>query len=93
MTAASAAPNDLQRRILARYRECLGRILIYSPRHLLAILGEFVAHYNGHRPLQGRHQYPPDGADAGPAAVVDLAARIRRKTILDGLINEYSQAA
>jgi hypothetical protein len=25
-------------------------MLIYNPRHLLVILGEFVAHYNEHRP-------------------------------------------
>jgi transposase InsO family protein len=75
-------------------RECLDRMLIYSPRHLLAILGEFVAHYNEHRPHQGRHQRPPNATDTTPVGVVDLAAtRIRRRKILDGLINEYSQAA
>ena len=75
-------------------RECLDRMLIYSPRHLLAVLGEFVAHYNGHRPHQSRYQRPPNALDVVPAAVVDLAsARIRRRKILDGLINEYSQAA
>jgi transposase InsO family protein len=40
-------------------RECLDRILFYNTRHLLATLGEFVAHYNEHRPHQGRHQRPP----------------------------------
>ncbi len=75
-------------------RECLDRILIYNPRHLLATLGEYVAHYNEHRPHQGRQQRPPGAADPAPTAVVDLAAaRIRRKTIVNGLINEYSQAA
>jgi transposase InsO family protein len=64
-------------------RECLDRILIYNPRHLLACLGEYVAHYNEHRPHQGRQQRPPDAADPAPTAVVDLTtARIRRKTIL-----------
>jgi len=28
--------------------ECLDRMLIYSPRHLGAVLGEVVAHYNEH---------------------------------------------
>jgi transposase InsO family protein len=74
--------------------ECLDRMLIYNPRHLLAILGEYVTHYNEHRPHQGRHQRPPDAIDARLAAVGDLAAaRIRRKKILNGLINEYSQVA
>ena len=74
-------------------RECLDRMLIYSPRHLLAVLGEFVVHYNEHRPHQSRDQRPPHATDTGPA-VVDLAsARVRRRKILNGLISEYSQAA
>jgi len=74
-------------------RECLDRMLIYSPRHLLAVLAEFVGHYNEHRPHQNRRQRPPNAADAVPA-VVDLAsARVRRRRILNGLISEYSQAA
>lgn len=71
----------------------LDRMLIYNPRHLLAVLGEFVTHYNERRPRQSRQQRPPTATDTGPA-VVDLAcARICRRKILNGLINEYSQAA
>jgi transposase InsO family protein len=74
-------------------RECLDRMLIYGPRHLLGVLGEFVEHYNEHRPDQGRDQSPPETTDTGPA-IVDLAsARVRRRKILNGLISEYSQAA
>jgi transposase InsO family protein len=74
-------------------RECLDRMLIYGPRHLLGVLGEFVTHYNEHRPHQGRDQRPPETTDTGPA-IVDLAsARVRRRKILNGLISEYSQAA
>jgi putative transposase len=75
-------------------RECLDRMLIYSPRHLLAVLAEFVVHYNEHRPHQSRDQHPPHATDTGPAAVLDLtSARVRRRKILNGLISEYSQAA
>jgi transposase InsO family protein len=75
------------------HRECLDRMLIYGPRHLLGVLGEFVTHYNEHRPHQGRDQRPPATTDTGPA-IVDLAsARVRRRKILNGLISEYSQAA
>jgi putative transposase len=74
-------------------RECLDRILIYSPRHLLATLGEYVAHYNDRRPHQGRGQLPPS-RQTFPPPVTDLStARVRRRRILHGLINEYSQAA
>jgi transposase InsO family protein len=74
-------------------RESLDRMLVYSPRHLLALLDEFIAHYNEHRPHQSLDHCPPDAADISPA-VVDLACvRVRRKTILNGLISEYSQGA
>jgi hypothetical protein len=41
---------------------------------------------NGHRPHQARRQLPPD-ADVAPPPVADLAgARVRRRTILNGLM-------
>ena len=74
-------------------RECLDRILIYNTRHLLAVHGEYLAHDNGRRAHQGRGQRPPD-RDRLPAPVADLnAARVRRKKVVRGLINEYEQAA
>jgi putative transposase len=74
-------------------RECLDRILIYDARHLLTTLTEYVAHYNEHRPHQGRAQRPP-ALETLPAAVTDrTTARVRRRKVLNGLINEYSQAA
>jgi putative transposase len=74
-------------------RECLDRMLIYSPRHLLGVLGEFVAHYNEHRPHQSRDRRPPHATDTVPAIVGLASARVRRRKILNGLISEYSQAA
>ncbi|WP_233512378.1 transposase [Micromonospora deserti] len=74
-------------------RECLDRILIYNTRHLLAVLREYLTHYNQHRPHQGRGQRPPDRG-AVPAPVTDLGAvRVRRRKLVQGLINEYEQAA
>jgi hypothetical protein len=59
----------------------------------MAVLGEYVTHYNVHRAHQSRGQRPPI-ADELPAPVIDLsAARVRRRKILNGAINEYSQAA
>jgi hypothetical protein len=71
-------------------RECTDRMLIVGERHLTAILSEYVAHYNGHRPHRSLGQQPPNPTPQ----IVDLnAARVRRRPILGGLINEYSQAA
>jgi putative transposase len=57
------------------------------------VLGEYLAHYNGQRPHQGRGQRPPD-RDTLPAPVTDLTAvRVQRKKVVRGLINEYQQAA
>ena len=68
-------------------------MLIYNTRHLLAVLGEYLAHYNEHRPHQGRGQRPP-GRDTLPAPVADLTAvQVGRRKVVQGLINEYEQAA
>ncbi|GIG74106.1 hypothetical protein Pfl04_25100 [Planosporangium flavigriseum] len=71
-------------------RECTDRMLIVGERHLAAVLREYLAHYNGHRPHRSLDQQPPNPQ----LEVVDLdAARVQRRPILGGLINEYSQAA
>jgi putative transposase len=65
-------------------------MLIYGERHLRSVLGEYAAHYNGHRPRQSRQQRPPghDG-QAGPS--LDLP--VRRHKVPGGVINEYYRAA
>jgi putative transposase len=74
-------------------RERLDRILTYNPRHLLATLDEYVRHYNEHRPHQSREQLSPAQV-VFLAQVADLATlRVRRRRVVNGLINEYSQAA
>jgi putative transposase len=71
-------------------RECTDRILIVGERHLATVLAQYTRHYNEHRPHRSLGQRPP----RPPTEVVDLTtARVRRRPILGGLINEYSQAA
>jgi putative transposase len=71
-------------------RECADRILITGERHLTSVLTEYTAHYNDHRPHRSLGQRPPNL----PTQVVGLnAARVQRRPILGGLINEYTQAA
>jgi len=52
-------------------------------------------HYNTSRPHQGIAQRVPDTeCDIQPATAANVDARqIRRKPILNGLINEYEHAA
>ncbi|WP_328414508.1 transposase [Micromonospora sp. NBC_00389] len=65
-------------------------MLILGEWHLTKVLTEYTEHYNGHRPHRSLGQRPPNP----PPQVVDLtAARVQRRPILGGLINEYSQAA
>jgi putative transposase len=73
-------------------RELLDRILIAGERHLALVLGEYVAHYNGHRPHQSRQQRPPD-MQAQPARDVAGLRSVRRKRVVAGVVNEYHHAA
>ena len=74
--------------------EVTDRMLIAGPRHLRAVLDEYVAHYNRYRPHRGRNLRPPDCDDITMAATGELAAaRIQRRRVLGGLINEYERAA
>ena len=74
--------------------EAIDRMLIAGTRHLRAALDQYAAHYNQHRPHRARSLRPPDGDDVTMAAITDLATvRIRRRSVLGGLISEYERAA
>jgi putative transposase len=70
-------------------------VLILGEAHLRVVLTDYQAHYNAARPHQGIAQHvPADEPDAHAATVADIATRqIRRKPVLNGLINEYVRAA
>ena len=76
-------------------RELLDHMLILGEAHLRAVLAEYKDHYNSARPHQGIAQRVPDaGRDAPRIDMTDLdIERIRRKPVLNGLINEYTHAA
>jgi putative transposase len=76
-------------------RELLDRVLIIGARHLQAVLTEYQAHYNTARPHQGIAQRAPDDKPDVPGRVgTDLdTLQIRRRPVLNGLINEYTYAA
>jgi putative transposase len=66
-------------------------MLIAGERHLAVVLGEYTAHYNTHRPHRSLAQRPPEPRSG--VADVAAAAKVDRRPILGGLINEYAQAA
>ena len=64
-------------------------MLIAGLRHLRAVLDEYAAHCNRHRPHRARNLRPPDGAGVAVTAIIGLAAAsIQRQKVLGGLINE-----
>src|SRR6266567_4207789 len=61
------------------------RMLITGPRHLRAVLDEYVMHYKQYCPYRARNLRPPDHAGNITTPVTDLArARIRRHKVRGG---------
>jgi putative transposase len=88
--ARSPRANAFAERWVCTVRsECTDRMLIFGERHLRAVLTEYAAHYNRHRPHRCLDlRAPTDGAGAIRLPV----GRIRRRQVLGGLINEYERA-
>jgi putative transposase len=71
-------------------RECLDHLLITGPRHLAAVLREYLDHYNTHRPHRSLNQHSPAGRTPPPSRPT---VRPLRRDRLGGLIHEYLQVA
>jgi putative transposase len=79
-----------ERFVLTARTDVTDRMLIFGERHLRVVMAGYEAHYNGRRPHRSRQLHPP--RPDHPAA--DLCQeRIRRRSVLGGLINEYERAA
>jgi len=76
-------------------REFLDRVLILGAARLRAVLARYQQHYDTGRPHQGTGQRTPDRnpGDVHGAAADPDSHRLRRKPVLNGLINEYERAA
>ena len=79
-----------ERLVLTVRTELTDRILIFGERHLRQVLAVYADHYNGRRPHRALRLQPP--RSTSPVAE-PLDGRIRRRSILGGLINEYEEAA
>ena len=79
-----------ERFVLTARTEVTDRMLIFGERYLRLVLADYAAHYNGRRPHRSRQLRPP----RPDHPVADLSQeRIKRRTVLGGLINEYERAA
>jgi transposase InsO family protein len=75
-------------------RDCLDRMLIFGPRHLEAVLAEYVEHYNSHRPHRSLNQRSPSASGATPPLSTDVdPAKLRKANRLGGVIHEYRMVA
>ena len=79
-----------ERFVLTVRTEVTDRMLIFSERHLRRVLAVYAAHYNARRPHRALQLRPPRPTSP---VLEPVHARIRRRPILGGLINEYETAA
>jgi len=98
ITTPVQAPNAnafAERWVRTVRQECLDWVLIWGRRHLERVLDEYVWHYNNERPHRGVELRPPSSIGTGSALspVVAVAAGVRRRDRLGGLVHEYYQAA
>ena len=76
------------------WRECLDRMLILGRCHLEVVLGDYVEHYNSHRPHRSLNQRAPSEADMTPAPACETQRlHLRRADLLGGIIHEYRMVA
>src|SRR5690349_4499433 len=79
-----------ERLVLTVRAELTDRMLIFGERHLRSVLAGYAVHYNRKRPHRSLQLRPPRPDSPVPAPI---RARIRRRPVLGGLINEYEAAA
>jgi putative transposase len=84
------AQTASERLVLTVRTEVTDRMLIFGEQHLRQVLAVYAAHYNGRRPHRALELRPPRPDAAVPEPI---HGRIRRRSVLGGLINEYEAAA
>jgi hypothetical protein len=89
---APRANATTERFVRTARTELLDRTLIWNERQLRHLLGEFLEHSNSYRPHRGINQYSPTTIDQAAPKPIPID-RIRRRPVVDGLLNEYRPAA
>ena len=69
-------------------QDCLDHLLVFSRRHLEAILGEYIEHYNRARPHRGLHLEQPV-----PRSTTTVGGKVIRRDVLGGVIHACELAA
>ena len=83
------APNAnaySERWVRTVYEECLDHLLIINETHLLRVLNEYLAYYNGRRPHQSLEQQSPI---TRPEPMT--TGKVIRHKVLGGIINDYTR--
>jgi putative transposase len=97
LTSPPRAPRAnaiCERMIGTLRRELLDRVLAVNEHHLRRILTTYLHHFNAARPHRTLGQLAPAQAETQPPPVINLTDhQVRRRPILDGLINEYQVTA
>jgi putative transposase len=60
---------------------------------LSKVLAQYERHYNSHRPHRARDRRPPQPPPPVMAPTGLGQIRVKRREVVDGLINEYKNAA
>jgi hypothetical protein len=79
-------------RLQLRVLELLDHLLIFSARHLEAVIKDFLVHYHQARPHQGLEQRCPEPLVLAPVRL-PVGRQMVRQDRLGGLLHEYSWAA
>jgi putative transposase len=88
------ANAHVERLIGGLRREVLDHVLILGRRHLVDVLGEYVAHHNSHRPHRGLGlRRPHDVGSPIPGSGPARPGTVKRREVLHGLIHEYHARA
>ena len=93
ITTPSRAPKAnayAERWVRTLRHELLDRTIIWNERQLRSLLGDYLAHYNHHRPHRALDQAAPDNTNL---ITIDAGKPVVRHTRCGGLINEYRHAA